>query len=434
MFDVVTGLLLTGICGLAWVSQPGVLLLSFGLTLPWIIRRRYPLPSFLIAAGSALALVAFYGQPVLAIVAVPMLTYSYARWSDRTLARAAVLLGLLGSVLGPGRWLLHELSVRTLGVLLMTTLACAGMVSLAYVLGRRRRERDERAAQSVEARIERERLLAAEQEQRARVSAINERTRIARELHDIVAHSLSVIVVQAEGGRALAAKRPEKAPEVLATIADTSREALEEMRQMVGLLRSGGSLGDDARGSVTQAGEYLPMPGLADLQDLVDKTGDRFTLTVYGEPPTLSPAVGLTAYRIVQESLTNVLKHAGPAARAAVSVTYAPDGIGIRVIDNGRGPGPHPDQRPDSGEIAASSGDGRGHGLRGMRERIALHQGSLVTQARPEGGFEVLAWLPTAGRRDTGPQTRMADPTAVLPYRPATDQDLNRTRPMGYLK
>jgi signal transduction histidine kinase len=314
LFDVVTGLLLTGFCGLAWVPQPGLLVLSFGLTLPWIIRRRYPLLSFGVAGAAAIGLVIASGQPVLGIVAVPMLIYSYARWSDRTLARSALLLGMIGSVLGPGRWLFEGLSVRTLGVLLMTTLACAGMVTLAYVIGRRRRERDERLAQSIEARIERERLQAAEQEQRARVAAINERNRIARELHDIVAHSLSVIVVQAEGGRALAGKRPEKAPEVLSTIAETSREALEEMRQMVGLLRSGGSLGDAAGAGIggSEAGDYLPTPGLPDLQDLVTRTGDRFDLTVYGEPLTVSPALGLTVYRIVQESLTNVLKHAGP--------------------------------------------------------------------------------------------------------------------------
>ncbi len=397
VLDVVTGLLLTAVCGLAWLTQVDALLLSMGLTLPWIIRRRYPLVSLAVAAVAALGMVVAHPHPVLAIVAVPMLIYSYARWSDRALARSALGLGLLGSLLGPGRWLLGAgLPVGRLGGLLMTSLACAGIVSLAYVVGRRRREHAERTAQTMQARIERERLLAAEQEQRSRVSAINERTRIARELHDIVAHSLSVIVVQAEGGRALAAKRPEKAPEVLSTIADTSREALEEMRQMVGLLRSGGALpGEDAGLAGGPAGDYSPTPGLADLQDLVDRTSDRFRLTVHGAPPPASPALGLTVFRVVQESLTNVLKHAGPAAQAAVEVAYGPHDIRLRVVDDGGRA-----RRNSEDTVAITGSGGGGHGLVGMRERVALHQGRLTAHLRPGGGFEVDAWLPVPGRRE----------------------------------
>jgi signal transduction histidine kinase len=203
---------------------------------------------------------------------------------------------------------------------------------------------------------------------------VEERARIARELHDIVAHSLSVIVVQAEGGRALAAKRPERAAEVLGTIAETSREALEEMRRMVQLLRSGNGEPEKAA--------YLPTPGLEDLADLVRKTSEIAQFTVFGAVPKVSRALGLSAYRIVQESLTNVLKHAGPDAVARVTVAYTAEAVEIEVSDDGRG--------------ASAGSDGLGHGLQGMRERVALHGGTFTSAPRPEGGFTVRARLPYA--------------------------------------
>lgn len=357
------------------------------LGVPWVIRRRYPSACLAAAVFAAALHVVVLHQPSFAIVAVPMYIYSFARWSVRGVRRPALLIAVAGSFAGPARWLLiPDPSLRAIPVAVITTLACAGMVGVAYVVGSRRREQVERAAQAVAARVERARLVAAEQEQRARIAAIDERTRIARELHDIVAHSLSVIVVQAEGGRALAAKQPDKAPEVLGTIADTSREALEEMRQMVGLLRSGGPIGDPAGAPPGAPESYLPTPGLADLDELVAKTGDRVTLTRYGQEPVVSQPLGLTVYRIVQESITNVLKHAGPSARAAVGVTYAEHGIGIRVVDNGRGVDASPE----------AAGHTPGHGLRGMRERVALHNGTLEAGPLPDGGFQVLAWLPNA--------------------------------------
>jgi signal transduction histidine kinase len=350
------------------------------LGLPWMIRRRYPLAALCAAVFAATLHLVVVALPTFAIIAVPMYIYSFARWSDRGLRRPAFLIAMVGSVLAPVRWLLiPDPTLRSVPVAVITMLACAGMVGIAYVIGSRRREGVERAAQAVAAQIERARLVAAEQEQRARVAAVDERTRIARELHDIVAHSLSVIVVQAEGGRALAGKQPEKAPEVLGTIAETSREALEEMRQMVGLLRSGGPIGDPANLPPGTPESYLPTPGLADLKELVAKTGDRVTFTSYGSEPVVSQPLGLTVYRIVQESITNVLKHAGPSARAGVGVTYAEHGIGIRVVDNGRG---------------VATGQSPGHGLRGMRERVALHNGTLAAGPLPTGGFQVLAWLP----------------------------------------
>jgi signal transduction histidine kinase len=413
LFDLATGLLLAATCGLLDSQYGAQLLASFGLTLPWIVRRRWPALSLIVATLAAILELVVSDRPLFAIVAVPMLIYSYARWTNHRFARTGLAVGLVGAFLGPIRWALPN-SVTAVGVFVVTGLACSGLVALAYVIGSRRRERAERVQQTMRAQLEQQRLMAAEREQRARVATINERNRIARELHDIVAHSLSVIVVQAEGGRALAAKKPEKAPEVLSTIADTSREALAEMRQMVGLLRSGGAPGDPAADGSPDG--YLPTPGLDDLPDLISRTGDRVALTEYGARPTINQALGLAVYRVVQESLTNVLKHAGPSAHAGVSVTYAPEGIGIRVVDNGIG--------------TEADGDGKGNGVRGMRERVILHGGTLSAQPRPGGGFEVLAWLPYPGRGPQQPRsTQQPPPTRQNPGPPGPGQPCSGSQP-----
>lgn len=381
IFDLVTGLLGTGFCALTAAAEPYKLALSVALTAPWIIRRRYPLVALLVATAAALAQAVVLDVPLFAIVVVPMLVYSFGRWAPRRVARASLLVGLAGSAIGPLRWMVLPPSgpaglVASLSGALVTALACAGMVSAAYAIGSRRREKIERQQQTLHEAIERQRLMLAEQEQRARAAAVDERNRIARELHDIVAHSLSVIVVQAEGGRALAAKKPEKGPEVLSTVADTSREALEEMRRMVGLLRSGSAPGSMSNGANDP---YLPTPGLEDLPDLVSKTGNRVSLHRSGAPPQVSQALALTVYRIVQESLTNFLKYAGPDARADVTVTYWPDATEVTILDNG---------------VCGGGGTGTGHGLQGMSERVSMHHGSLSAQPRSSGGFAVRAWLP----------------------------------------
>jgi hypothetical protein len=193
------------------------------------------------------------------------------------------------------------------------------------------------------------------------------------------------------------------------------------MRQMVGLLRSGGTPGSPAIEGRPGAGGpegYLPTPGLEDLGELVSKSNEEFTLTEYGDRPAVSQALGLSVYRIVQESLTNVLKHAGHGARAAVGVTYARHGIGIRVVDDGAA----------SPALLQSPGDA-GHGLRGMWERVAIHGGTFAAHPRPAGGFEVLAWLPyppTDSRQLNGQPVRQAD-------NQADSQAINQAanRPMG---
>jgi signal transduction histidine kinase len=259
----------------------------------------------------------------------------------------------------------------------VSVVACFAVVSAAHVVGRKLRESEVSATRQQRSEAERVRLLESEQEQRARAATVDERNRIARELHDIVAHSLSVIVVQAEGGRALAARHPERAGEVLGTIAETGREALTETRRILGVLREGRE-GEGA--------EHRPQPGLADIAELVQRTSDRVELTTFGTAPALAPAVGLTAYRVVQESLTNVLKHAGPSARARVVLACTADAVEIEITDDGG---------------TATVPDGQGHGLRGMAERVSLHDGELTAGPGPTGGFVVRARIPYERAADT---------------------------------
>jgi signal transduction histidine kinase len=321
-----------------------------------------------------------------------VLIYSAARWGGGQLGRTAVLLGLAGAVLGPARWALAVGSTSAaLIYFAMGVTGCAAVVLAAYQIGRRQRESLENDRERELSELERSRLQLAELQQRATVAAVDERNRIARDLHDIIAHSLSVIVVQAEGGKALALKRPEKGPEVLGTIAETSREALEEMRRMVGLLRSGAQIEQEQT-------SYVPTPGLEEIPELVRKTTERAELAVFGEVPPVSQALGLTAYRIVQEALTNVLKHGGPAASARVTLAFTASAVEIEVADDGRG--------------AAADSDGLGHGLQGMQERVAIHGGTLTAGPRPAGGYVVRAALPLGGE-PTLPLPAWAPPTEV---------------------
>jgi signal transduction histidine kinase len=223
-------------------------------------------------------------------------------------------------------------------------------------------------------RARRLRLVAAEreQEQRARIAVADERSRIARELHDVVAHSVGVIVVQAEGARRVLDRDPERAREALDSIAHTARTALADMRRSLGVLRRE----DDERA-------LAPQPGVDDLRDLVEQVrtgGMTIELAIEGERVSLPSGIDLSAYRIVQEALTNVIKHAG-AARAFVTVRYLDDELELEVADDGAGP-------------SVDAADGMGHGIIGMRERVEAHGGRLRTGAGRDGGFVVRASLP----------------------------------------
>ena len=227
---------------------------------------------------------------------------------------------------------------------------------------------------------ERERAAEAE---RARQEVREERVRIARELHDVVAHTLTVITVQAGVGRRLMAKRPEEASTALESIETIGRTAQDELRVVLGLLR------DEEAGAAALA----PAPRLVDLKELAENvraSGTPVELRMSGTDRQLSPALELSVYRVVQEALTNVVKHA-PGARATVDVTVSADQVRIEVADDGgtaaRSPGE--DGRPAS--------PGPGHGIVGMRERIGAFGGWLVAEPLADRGFHVLAEVPVEG-------------------------------------
>lgn len=300
----------------------------------------------------------------------------------------ALLLGLFTvSAYGP-RWASRSgLAAGFLGVVLATiayvptfeegpeafvasVLALAASVVGAWAMGDVRRVRHAYVAELVERAYQAER----ERDQRAQLAAAEERARIAREMHDIVAHNLSVIVVQADGGRYAGDHDPQAALDALKTIGDTGRGALTEMRRLLGVLRAS----DDGDG-----GSIRPQPGLGTLPELVTsvrQAGLPVDLDVTGAPRPLRPGPSLAVYRVIQEALTNALKHAGPAARAKVALIFTPDRLTARVSDDGRG--------------AATVDDGLGQGLAGMRERMTMYGGTVTAGPAAGGGWRVELDLP----------------------------------------
>jgi signal transduction histidine kinase len=213
-------------------------------------------------------------------------------------------------------------------------------------------------------------VLEREREERARAAVAEERTRIARELHDVVAHAISVIILQGRGGRRLLHEDPDEARRAFDTIERTASQALAEMRRLLGMLRAD----DDALA-------FAPQPSLSGLETLareVTAAGLPVEVRIVGEPVELPAGVDLSAYRIVQEALTNALKHAGPA-RANVSVRYGDGELEIEVVDDGS---------------ASGNGDGTGHGLLGIRERVTVYGGSFEAGRGALGGYAVRARLP----------------------------------------
>jgi signal transduction histidine kinase len=327
------------------------------------VRRRHPLAvgSFVSAAFTALLLVdGPQTNPAIA-VAVFCGWYALAVWTDSR-----------GFLVGCG------------AVAAMSALAQLGpngsvsngvqftLVPLVAMLIARRAVRDRQLrAEALAARAE---LLEREQELRANEAVADERARIARELHDLVAHNVSVMVVQAGAERHALGEDQESTRATLASIEQAGRQALAEARRLLGMLRRK----DDHE-------ELEPQPSVDQIDLLieqVERAGLSVTLDVEGERVPLPAGVDLCAYRIVQEGLTNALKHAGPA-RAEVHLRYAPRGLDVEVRDDGRG-------------ASQVNGDGAGHGLIGMRERVALYGGVLETGSREGGGFEIRAHLPLA--------------------------------------
>jgi signal transduction histidine kinase len=344
----------------------GYLTLSAVLIAPLLWQRRWPLGAF-----AGVALVSF-GQWLLGISALPAnLAVLVALWSvayHRAFgwALAAGLVAELGVFLVLVQWGQVRLSMFFSGSIFVVAVWLTGL----YANTRRRyleglEERAERA--------ERER------DQQARMAAAAERARIARELHDVVAHNVSVMVVQADGAGYAIDADPEQARLAVRNISRTGREALAEMRRLVGVLR------EDEQEAGARATDYTPQPGLAQLEELVRGAGLPVLLRVDGVPGELPEGQQLAVYRIVQEALTNALKHGGPGVRASVELAYGDGELLVRVTDDGRG-------------ASAPRGAG-GHGLVGMRERVGMYGGTVTARPRPGGGFEVLARLPVAAGR-----------------------------------
>jgi signal transduction histidine kinase len=358
---VAVGVPVVGTTLASGIEQDRVLAgLGFGLaaTLPLLVRRRWPFAVLAISLAAAIA-TTVDGQYVFPIM-VALYTIGSTRSWEATLAAAAVppAAGLIYMLAGGTEFTYDDL--------IAVGLTCAVSAGIGLFV-RSRRERVEVFRERAE-RLERERELLAQR------AVAEERVRIAQELHDVVAHNVSMIVVRAQ---ALAATVPEdRVTAATADIAKLGREAMAEMHRTLKLLRAG----ED------QAAERAPQPGLADLGDLLERSraaGLRVELAVEGDPRPLSQSVDLSAFRILQEALTNVVKHAG-RAHTTVLLGYRADALELIVTDTGDG-------------AAAPSPTPGGHGLVGMRERAALFGGSLTAGPRGDHGFEVHAVLPYGG-------------------------------------
>ncbi len=362
---------------------------NFAMVASTAWRRKAPMFMLGVMTVGGLLVLATSHQMVPGVVVVPLAAYSVARWVPGRSSRWTLLIGGIASVLAPLRWtgnfgpIVSGDTTRLVAIGVLTVM-CAGSVVAPYAMGRRVLESIRLVEQRQAAQAERDAHTLAEREQQLRIREAQSRAQIARELHDIVAHSLSVMIVQAEGGRALAAKRPDAALEALDTIAESGREALTEMRRIVSVLR----------GAPDGAADFAPSPGVDDIADLVTRSGLPADYRIVGDPPRVPQTLGLTAYRVVQEALTNVLRHAGPDAAASVTLTYGHGLVVVEVSDDGRG--------------TDEASDGQGTGLRGMRERVEAMGGRLTSGPRPEGGFLVRASLPI-----TAPTTGRVPPAAT---------------------
>ncbi|MZE54096.1 sensor histidine kinase [Streptomyces sp. SID5770] len=339
------------------------------------LRRRAPEKMLLLSVALGVAQLGLDLMPFLADFAMFVIVYTVAvhdgpRWASRL----ALVGGLSAATLSQLRWPVEEPSSGTARVFF--TIIMTVPFALAWVLGDSLRTRRAYFAQLEEraSRLEQER------EAQAKVAVAAERARIARELHDVVAHNVSVMVVQADGAAYVMDSSPETAKQALETISGTGRQALAEMRRLLGILRTG---------EHQEAGEYVPQPDVGQIEDLVEQVrgaGLTVDFAIEGSPRPLPSGVELTAYRIVQEALTNTRKHGGPDAGASVRLVYFDDGLGLLVEDDGRGA---PQEMYEDG-----GADGRGHGLIGMRERVGMVGGTLDAGPRPGGGFRISALLP----------------------------------------
>ena len=347
-----------------------------GLSLPVLFRRTKPIELCVLVGTFAVIQLAFGYQLVFSDFAVPIAVYSIAAYRRRKYSVPALLVSLAGTGAAMLVWFWSNIEHQNrdlLGyrLLLLGTFIYGLMISpmlIAWILGDSMQYRRAYyvSLEDKANRLERER------DQQAQIAAAAERARIARELHDVVAHNVSVMVVQAEGASYALNSSPEQTRQALGNIAQTGRSALAEMRRLLGVLRTEDGGADRA-----------PQPGVGQLEDLLEQVrnaGLPVDLAVEGIPVELPQGVALATYRIVQESLTNTRKHGGPQVSARVALSYREDELRMTITDNGRG--------------AQAPTDGMGNGMIGMRERAALYCGVLTAGPLPGGGYEVEAVLP----------------------------------------
>src|SRR5215471_13305479 len=339
-------------------SQPGIgIPLSLVASLPLLVRRRYPLPVLAVATAALVVQVAAIGlfAPLPAGIALFTAADQLER-RESLLAGAATLVAITPALWANAGW---GQVLNVVGRLVPFAIAWL----LGDSFGTRRRY--------VAALEERADRLEREREAEAARAVAEEQARIARELHDVIAHTLSVIVVQAAAARDVFATRPERAREALDAIERSGRVALEELRRLVGSVRG------------EEAASFAPPPRLADLDRLLGelrKSGLEVSVSIDGPPAPLPQAVDLSAYRVVQEALTNTLKHA-QASQAEVALRWEEHTLEVEIHDDG---------------VGSASANGIGHGIVGMQERLALLGGTLAAGPATEGGFTVLARFPLA--------------------------------------
>lgn len=345
----------------------GVVVAIATLGLAW--RRRWPFAT-LCVVGGVIAVPQLLGPLTFTLWGhfVPLLVAAYtaARWcGDRKAGAAAVITGATIAIV-----LLRVPATGSAGNIPFAVVPAAGLMIAGRVLQRRQDRLQELA--------DRAHRLETHHEAEVAAALAVEQARIARELHDVVAHCVTVMVVQAGVAEALLDASPDRAREPLQEVQSTGQQAIAELTRMLGLLRGAGEASTG----------LAPQPGVAQLPDLAERlttSGLDVQLTSVGEVRPLPPGVDLTVFRIVQEALTNTLKHAGGDARALVELRYLPRSVEVEVTDAGAG---------DQGLTAAGPATRGGHGLIGMAERVSLFGGELHTGVRPEGGFRVLAHLP----------------------------------------
>lgn len=345
-----------------WFGAVGPMLLA---TLPLALRRRYPLALLWVVMGASLLAPDSLARSVFYVFVIT--AYSAVAYSPyRILAVASVPPALFVISVPQGNPDLPTVPTEYVPALILVPLAVA-----AYGMRTWRLRADERQERMAE--LERRR---AEELRRA---AEHERSRIARELHDVVTHNVSMMVIQAGGARKMLDIDPGDTREALLAIEAGGRAAMAELRHAMGLL----TMNTEDAADRGIAASRAPQPGLDQLPALVGRvqdTGVSVEYTVVGEPRDVAPGVGLTAYRIVQEALTNTVKHAA-GGKATALLTYDDDQLRVEITDTG-------------GTPSASAATGNGHGLIGLRERLSVYGGTLETGPSPDGGFRVAALIP----------------------------------------